>query len=93
MTRAYEVYTKHEAAVALASLRRSARVAIIESIESLRQDPFQSGDVSGTGSDGLPWSAKIAGTHTIVYRVDHANREIRIAKLVEAPRKRPRRNA
>ncbi len=80
----YELFIRHEFYGALLATSKSHREKIVNFIESLAADSFQTGDYAENDSSGRPCFVKITGKYAIFFWADHATKEVRIVDLVDA---------
>lgn len=82
--RPYEVFLRKEAVEALRSLPRSQKTRLGEFIDSLSQDPFQTGDYEEQDDTQRSVASKVIGQYAITFWVDHAVEEIKIIDIRRA---------
>jgi Txe/YoeB family toxin of Txe-Axe toxin-antitoxin module len=80
----YDLLVRHEVYLVLKRARKKDQHQIIEYIEALPNDPFQSGDSFFHKENGRRYEAKILGKFRIVYWVDHSEKEVRVVDLLDS---------
>ena len=80
----YELYVRHEVNQRLKKIRGKNREKIFRFIESLINDPFQSGDDIEIDRSGREYQVKIIGKYALYYWADHPVKEVKIVDLIDA---------
>jgi len=76
----YHIYLQKRVYDVLAALGRSERSHILAFFHNLGADPFQAHDYHES-VEGFDVCVKVIGRHAVLYHVDHAAKEIKIADL------------
>jgi len=71
---------------ALSAMSPVYRKRFLEYMEQLMANPFMASDFTEKDEDGAYLETKIIGKYVIFYALDHAVKEIRVLKIVEANR-------
>ncbi len=77
----YEVFIRREVHLTLVALPKTARKKIARAIESLHEDPFQSGNATIESPSGRLLHIMTIGNHAFHYWVDHVEKEARVIDL------------
>lgn len=82
----YELSLRMGVFEALSAHRGSHRRLLLDYLNRLQDDPFIPSDFTEKDGDGSYLEAKILGRFVIYYALDHAIKEVRVLKIIEADR-------